>query len=210
MQARAAPAPRIAGWAWGLMCALLAASCVTVWQLPVEIQIAMRWQAANWQQQPWQLWTASLVHLSDPHLIVNLLALLCLAIIGSHTGCGRDEVIAVLIAWPLSNLALLLWPQVQFYAGFSGLNHALAVIICAHSAIKFIAKREFSAIAFWLTLLLLLKILWEMPWDDPLRMDASWGFAVVQASHLTGAFSALLAYAGIQVARIFLTKAVVE
>ncbi len=210
MLVRAASARPVSGLIWALMCTLLAVACVAVWLLPVELQIALRWQAASWPQQPWQLWMASLAHLSGPHLLVNLLALLCLAIIGSHTGCRRDEVMAVLIAWPLSNLALLSWPQVQFYAGFSGLNHALAVMICAQSAMKFIVKHEFSAIAFLLILMLLTKIFFEAPWSEPLRPDTSWGFSVVQAAHLTGMLAALLAAALVYSARIFFTKAVVE
>jgi rhomboid family GlyGly-CTERM serine protease len=207
---QAAPASIFSGLPWALLCTLLAAACMAVWLLPVETQIALRWQLVNWQQQPWQLWTASLTHLSDTHLILNLLALLCLAIIGSHTGSGRDEVMIALIAWPLSTLALLIWPQVQFYAGFSGLNHALAVILCAQSAMKLIVKREFSVIAFLLALMLLAKIFWEAPWSEPLRPDASWGFAVVQAVHLTGMLAALLAAALVYSARILFTKAVVE
>ncbi len=206
MQALSAPASPI----WALMCALLAAACIVVWLLPVEVQIALRWQAGSGLENSWTLWTASLTHLSDTHLIVNLLALLCLAIIGSHTGCDRDEVTAALIAWPLSTLALLAWSQVQFYAGTSGLNHALALMIAAQCAMKLIVTREFSVIAFLLALMLLGKILWEAPWSEPLRNDASWGFSVVQAAHLTGVLAALLAAALVYAARIFFTKAVVE
>jgi rhomboid family GlyGly-CTERM serine protease len=191
------------GLIWGGMCTVLAVACVAVWLLPVELQIGLRWQANSWQQQPWQIWTGSLAHLSDPHLFVNLLALLCLAIIGAHLGCGRDEVLAALIAWPLSNLGLLIWPQVQFYAGFSGLNHALAFVICAQSAMKFIVKREFSMIAFLLFWLLLVKIIFEAPWSEPLQADVSWGFTVVQAGHLTGMLAALTAAALVYSARFF-------
>jgi rhomboid family GlyGly-CTERM serine protease len=196
--------------AWALMCALFAVACIVIWLLPVDTQIALHWRADRWLSQPWTLWTASIVHLSNTHLTLNLLALLCLAIMGSQTGCGRDEVVALLLAWPLSTWALLIWPQLQFYAGFSGLNHALALMIAAHAAMAWIVRQEFSVIACLLGLLLLAKMLWERPWSEPLRADASFSFSVVQAAHLTGMLAALLAVALVYVARMFFTKAVVE
>jgi rhomboid family GlyGly-CTERM serine protease len=196
--------------AWSGLCGLLAALCIGVWLLPVEWQIALRWDAQTWSDAPWTCWSASLTHLSDTHLLVNVLALLCLAIIGAHTGCGRAEALAVLMAWPLSTGLLLMWPQVQFYAGFSGLNHALALVIIAQSAIHLIVKREFSAIAFLLALMLMSKMIWEQGWQVPLRPDLSWGFVVVQAAHVTGVLAAGMAVALVYTARIFCTKEVVE
>jgi rhomboid family GlyGly-CTERM serine protease len=207
MQVRAA-AP--ASLAWALMCALLAVACMAIWLLPVDTQTALHWRADRWLAQPWTLWTASLVHLSNTHLLLNLLALLCLAIIGWQAGCGRDEVVALLLAWPLSTGALLIWPQVQFYAGFSGLNHALALMIVAHAAMAWVARQDLSVIACLLGLLLLAKMLWERPWSEPLRADASFSFSVVQAAHLTGMLAALLAVALVYVARTFFSQAVVE
>ena len=197
-------------WAWLGLCAVWAVACVVVWLLPVEWQIALRWRTDSWVSEPWTVWTASFTHLSDMHLIVNLLTLVCLAIVGAQSGCKRDEVVAVLLAWPLSTLALLLWPQVQFYAGFSGLNHALALILIAQGALNFVVKHEFSGVVFLLAVLLMVKIIWETPWSVPMRHDTSWGFTVVQAAHLSGLLAAAMAAAVIYTARIFLTKAVVE
>jgi rhomboid family GlyGly-CTERM serine protease len=207
MQRRAAAPGSLA---WALMCALFAVACIAIGLLPVDTQTTLHWRADRWLAQPWTLWTASLVHLSGTHLMLNLLALLCLAIIGSQTGCSHDEVTAVLLAWPLSTGALLIWPQVQFYAGFSGLNHALALMITAHAAKTWITQQDFSVIAFLLGLLLLAKMLWERSWSEPLRADASFSFSVVQAAHLTGMLAALLVVALVYVAQIFFTETVVE
>jgi rhomboid family GlyGly-CTERM serine protease len=200
----------LSSFAWSGLCAALALLCIAVWLLPVDFQIAMRWRADTCASQPWTLWTASLTHFSDTHLLVNLLALLCLGVLGQLMGLQRADVLALLLAWPLVHLSLLLWPEIQFYAGFSGLNHALAAIIIARSAIDLIVQHHFSVIAFLLTPMLLAKLIWEAPWAQPLRMDASWGFTVVQAAHLTGAVAGVLAVIAIQLARIFFTKAVVE
>lgn len=200
--------------AWSGLCGALALLCIAVWLLPVDWQIALRWHSDVWAQQPWTLLTASLTHLSDVHLLVNLVALVCLAIIGEHIGAGAQDALALLMAWPLVHLALLLWPEIRFYAGFSGLNHALAGILVARSAINLVVKRRVCVIMLVLTPMLLAKLIWESSWAQPLRADTALGFTVVQAAHLTGFVGGLLAVlwvsAGAQLARIFLTKAVVE
>lgn len=179
--------------AWWLLCSALAAACMIVWFSPVDAQLALRWQASTWQQAPWTLWSAALTHLNAAHLAVNLLALLCLCIIGAQAGAGAREALALLMAWPLVHLALLLWPPVQRYAGFSGLNHAIAGIIIARNAIELIAYRRFQMISFLLALMLLAKLIWEAGWAEPLRFDASWGFTVVQAAHVSGFLAGVLA-----------------
>jgi rhomboid family GlyGly-CTERM serine protease len=197
-------------FAWSGLCAALALLCIAVWLLPVDFQIAMRWRSEIWASKPWTLWTASLTHFSDTHLLVNLLALLCLGVLGQLLGLQRADALALLLAWPLVHLSLLLWPEIQFYAGFSGLNHALAGIIIARSAIGLVVNRQMTVSAFLLAPILLAKLIWEAPWTQPLRMDASWGFTVVQAAHLSGVVAGVSAVIVIQLARIFFTKAVVE
>ncbi len=193
--------------AWWLLCGGLAAACMIAWLLPVDAQLAMRWQANSWQHAPWTLWSAALTHLNAAHLAANLLSLLCLCIIGAHAGASAREALALLIAWPLAHLALLLWPQVQLYAGFSSLNHALAGIIIARSAIDLIVNRRFQTISLLLALLLIAKLFWEMPWAQPLRPDANWGFTVVQAAHLSGFAVGFVACSVLYAARTLRPKA---
>jgi rhomboid family GlyGly-CTERM serine protease len=192
--------------AWGGVCLALGALCISAWLLPVDWQIAMRWRADEWMAKPWTLWSASLTHLSDLHLLANLVGLFCLAVIGQHLGANHHDALALLLAWPLTHLALLLWPQIQLYAGFSGMNYALAGILIARSAIYFIVNRTVSLIGFVFTGLLLAKLIWEAAWAQPLRTDPSWGFTVVQAAHLSGAvcgFAALGLLAALRRGRVF-------
>ena len=196
--------------AWWALCAAIGAACLIAWQLPVDAQLALRWRASTWLQQPWTLWTAALSHVNAAHLGLNLLSLLCLCLIGAQAGAGAREALALAIAWPLSHLALLLWPSVQLYTGLSGLNHALAVIIAARCAMNFVATKRLQVIGCLLALLVIVKLIWESAWSEPLRADASWGFTVVQAAHLSGFVIGLLAAGVLYVARILRTSSVVE
>jgi membrane associated rhomboid family serine protease len=182
---------------------MLGLACLIVWQLPVDAQLALRWQASTWQQAPWTLWSAALTHLSVAHLSMNLLSLLGLCIIGAYAGVGAREALALLIAWPLAHLALLLWPQVQLYAGFSSLNHAVAGIVIAQCAINFIVHRQFQIISFMLGLMVVAKLMWEAAWAQPLRADADWGFTVVEAAHLSGFAAGFLICAALCAVQIF-------
>ncbi len=98
----------------------------------------------------------------------------------------------------------------QLYAGFSSLNHAIVGIIAAKFAIELIVNRRFQAINCLLTLIVIAKLLWEAAWAHPLRVQISWGFAVVQAAHLSGFCCGLLTASGIYAAQILFTNAVVE
>ena len=68
--------------AWLGLCLVLAGASSIVWWSGLSTQWA--WKAAQWQVRPWQLWSASLAHLSMLHLIGNLLALAVLAVLGIH------------------------------------------------------------------------------------------------------------------------------
>jgi membrane associated rhomboid family serine protease len=204
-----------AGRAWLLLCAAWALACIGVSLLPDAAQHALRWQGAPWWHRPWTLWTASLVHLSAAHLWGNLLALAALAGLGHVLHMPRYAVAALLVAWPLATLGLAAWPQVEHYSGFSGLNHAIAQVLIAQAAIKFIAGDRLSLMEKILALVLLsdlvVKLAMETAWNTPMVWSADWGFAVVRIAHLLGAASGLVAtllcYA---LARIFFTMAVVE
>lgn len=82
------------------------------------------WQAAQWQSQPWRLWTAALVHWSGAHLMVNLLACVALLAWGNAAALGRRQTLAWLLAWPVTHLLLATDPSLARYGGLSGLLHA--------------------------------------------------------------------------------------
>jgi rhomboid family GlyGly-CTERM serine protease len=149
--------------------------------------MALVWYAAAWPQHPWMLWTASLVHLSFAHLLVNLGALLVLALLGVVVQARWPAMLSVLLAWPMGTLALAWWPQVGWYAGMSGLLTAMLAVLCVHAALQ-AGTRIVAAV---LAVALLGKLLSEQAWSQPMAFEPLWGFNVVNAAHLTGALAGL-------------------
>ncbi len=144
----------------------------------------LAWDAVHWVTRPWTLWTAAWVHTSAGNFAANLLALVALAVAGAALGAGRAAALTLLAAWPLGTLALLLWPQVTSYAGLGGPIHAAAAVLGVHLArhptLKPLSTLIFAGLS--------LKLIAERAWSQPVAFDPSWGFNVVYAAHLTGAF----------------------
>ncbi|MDB5870781.1 MAG: hypothetical protein JWQ07_223 [Ramlibacter sp.] len=178
--------------AWLAACALLGAGSITVawtsgFAMPTDGPAAhpLAWDAIGWVLRPWTLWTSAWVHTSTGNLGGNLLALAALAVLGAAIGAGRHAAIALLVAWPLGTLALLLWPEVRNYGGLGGPIHAAAMVLATvaarRPALKALSPVLFGGMA--------LKLLAEHAWSQPVVFDPSWGFNVIYAAHLTSALA---------------------
>lgn len=143
----------------------------------------LAWRADDWAAAPWTHWTAPLVHFLLPHALANMLALAALGALGTALSARPRDALALLLAWPLSTLTLLLWPQVGGYYGLSSLAHAAAAILAIHALTSPASLRTGQ----WLGIGLLIKLALERGWDTPVGFDDSWGFNIVFAAHLTGA-----------------------
>ena len=142
-------------------------ACLLVWLL--DSPTVLQWDADQWTRRIWSLWSSALLHRSAWHLCANLLVLGTLALLG----------------WPLGTLALLAWPGIHLYAGLSGLLHAGLAVAWARVAV-FGADRPLS---FLLLTGLVLKLLDEHGWSQPVAFSARWGFDIVNAAHLSGALA---------------------
>lgn len=181
-------------WAWPLLCAALGIASWWAWK--AGAQPALHWQSTTWTQKPWTLWTAPLVHLSGVHLVANLGALVCLAVLGRFQNAGRAAAIALLCTWPITTLGLVAWPQVTAYSGMSGLLCGMLAILWAHATLRSAQK----GLSYVLFALLVLKLLSEEGWAHPIAFDPEWGFNVVYAAHFAGAMAG--AFFGLTCARI--------
>lgn len=173
---------------WLSLCAALAALSLLAWPLPRE---GLDWQPALWASQPWRAITAAFVHWTPTHLGANLAGCAVLALLGWRAGLARREVLAAAIALPLTQLGLLLRPELQHYAGLSGALHALAAI----AALTLLARRSRDHfIGAALAVGLVAKLWLEQPFGPLLRDTPGFDFPVAPLAHLTGAFAGALAW----------------
>jgi rhomboid family GlyGly-CTERM serine protease len=171
-----------------MLCAALAALSLLAWPLPRE---ALDWQPALAADQPWRAVTAAFVHWTPRHLAANLAGCAVLALLGWRAALGPREAGAALIALPLTQLGLLLRPELQRYAGLSGELHALAAI----AALTLLARggRE-RGVGVALALGLTAKLALEAPLGAALRSVPGFDFPVAPLAHLTGAIAGALAW----------------
>lgn len=175
--------------AWLATCTVLAGGAVLVAatqgfapDLADPGEFPLVWSAATWSIHPWTLWTAAWVHQSAGVLAGNLLALAAIAVVGAAVGAGGLAALALALAWPVTTLLLLLWPQVGVYAGLGGPIHAAAAVVGIHLA----RRTPWRPLALVLFGGLGIKLIAERGWAQPVAFDPSWGVNVVYAAHLAG------------------------
>lgn len=173
---------------WLILCAALAALSLLAWPLPRE---ALDWQPGRVASQPWRAVTAAFVHWTPIHLAANLAGCAVVALLGWRAVLGRREALAGLIALPLTQLGLLLRPELRHYAGLSGALHALVAI----AALSLLARggRE-RLIGAGILLGLALKLALEHPLGPVLRATPGFDFPVAPLAHLSGALAGALAW----------------
>jgi rhomboid family GlyGly-CTERM serine protease len=180
-------------WSWLTLCAALAALSLLAWPLPRE---ALDWQTGRVAAQPWRVVTAAFVHWTPIHLAANLAGCAVLALLGHRAALGNREAISALVALPLTQLGLLLKPELQRYAGLSGELHAL-VAIAALALLTRRSRDHFIGAA--ITLGLIAKLVLEHPLGPALRDTPGFDFPVAPFAHLSGAiaglFTGLMAWA---------------
>jgi len=173
---------------WLALCAAFAALSLLAWPLPREV---LDWQPSLAASQPWRAVTAAFVHWTPIHLAANLAGCAVLALLGHRAKLGKREALAGLIALPLTQLALLLRPDLQRYAGLSGELHAL-VAIAALSLLVRRSREHYIGAA--IALGLIAKLALEHPLGPALRATQGFDFAVAPFAHLTGALAGLIAW----------------
>jgi hypothetical protein len=125
---------------------------------------------------------AALVHLNERHLWANLAGCAVLGWLGHRAGMGLPQAAAWLLAWPLTQLALLVGPPLAHFGGLSGWLHAGSAIIIASLLMRQGRERLIGAA---LLAGLLAKLTLEQPFAAP-QFDPDWGFAPVPFAHLAG------------------------
>ena len=180
--------------AWVAVAALLCISALAGAAVPAEV---LDWQPARFAAEPWRAFTAVAVHYSREHLVANLLAVSLTALFGLVAQLPAHMALAWLAAWPLTQIGLLLRPEVAHYGGLSGVVHAgVAVVI---TWLLLTGTRAQRIVTLAVLAGFCGKLISEAPWGPALRHPEGWTIATVPLAHTTGAIAgaacALLAWA---------------
>jgi len=175
------------GALWATSGALLAAGALIAWWLPTAW---LDWQPALAFSQPWRWWTAAFVHWSEQHLAANLGAAAVVTAFGVMGRLPTSAAVTWLAAWPLTHGALLVQPALAHYGGLSGVLHAGVAVAVLFLVVR--GERRQRQIAGMVLAGLIVKLLLEAPWGEPLRHAAGWDIALAPIGHASGALAGLL------------------
>ncbi len=170
-----------------MVAGLLMGGSVLVMAVPA---VWLDWQPALAFSNPWRAFTAAWVHWSEQHLGTNLLAAAVVAAYGWSAQVPRHMAWAWAAAWPLTQLGLLVKPELLRYGGLSGVLHAGVAIVCLFLLVH--AHGRQRLVGAGVALGLVIKLLSEKPWGAVLQRSADWDIAVAPLAHATGALAGLL------------------
>jgi rhomboid family GlyGly-CTERM serine protease len=174
--------------AWSAVAVVLGFAAVLAW--PVE-RTLLDWQPSLVWVQPWRVFSAAWVHYSSLHLAANLAGALLVGALGHVAGVPLRSVAAWLLAWPLTQLGLLLQPELLHYGGLSGVLHAGVAVVVLHLVVA--GTRTQRRIAWLLGAGLAIKVVAETPWQGPaLRQSPGWDIAIAPFAHASGVLAGAL------------------
>lgn len=129
----------------------------------------------------WRWWTGHWVHVGWIHFILNMLAFICLPFI--FPMIRKRFLVFLLFVLPLfiSICFYVFFPDVQAYAGLSGVLHGL-YMACALVCLQFRKERKFSILVI---VLVSGKIVWENIFGS-LQTASLIGSSVLIEAHLMG------------------------
>lgn len=174
--------------AWGGLATLMGLLALTGWSVPRE---AIDWQPALALTQPWRAFSAIGVHYSMLHLLANVAGAAAVGLLGVAARAPLAATGAWAAAWPLTQLGLLVAPELIHYGGLSGVLHAGVAVI---SVILLWPPNAPTRRWVGLALLtgLVVKVLFETPWGAALRHPAGIDIAVAPLAHASGLIAGLL------------------
>jgi hypothetical protein len=109
---------------------------------------------------------------------------------GWTTPVPRVMALAFFVAWPLTQLGLLLKPDLLHYGGMSGVLHAGVAIVSLTLIVRASGGRRVVGAAVMLGLVL--KLASESPWGPALQHTPEFDIAVAPVGHLCGALAGLV------------------
>lgn len=137
----------------------------------------------------WRWWTAHWVHVGWIHYFLNMIAFACLPFIFPHVQ-NRYLIALLLLLAPLVSLSFYyFFPNIEAYAGLSGILHGLYIAV----SIYFLQFRQERKFALLVMTLACIKIAWENVFGS-LETSQLIGSPVLVEAHLLGSiWGAILA-----------------
>lgn len=175
------------GRAWLLVAMALAVGSMVAWIQPPSVQAAMEWRPELAQREPWRAVTAAWLHWSPQHLIANLAGCAVVGLMGVAARLRPREAIAWLLAWPLTQVGLLIEPSLERFGGASGVLHAGVAVAAIGMLSQRASHGRERVIGLVVGLGLIAKVAAERPLSGPpLRHWDGWNIAIAPLAHLTG------------------------
>ncbi len=171
--------------AWLAVAGVGLAGSLLAWWVPAAL---LDWQPGLAAGEPWRAFTAAWVHWSPRHLAANAAGVLVVAALGWVARLPVPAAVAWALAWPLTQLGLLLRPELAHYGGLSGVLHA-GVMVAAVWLMLMGGPRLRRRIGLAIALGVVTKLWLETPWGPVLRTGAEWDIAVAPLAHATGALA---------------------
>ena len=173
--------------AWAALAALLCGMAVLARWLPAA---SIDWQPALAWREPWRAFSAAALHYSTLHLVANLAGALLVGALGVTARLPMHVAVAWFVAWPLTQLGLLVQPALVHFGGLSGVLHAGVAAVSVHLLLAATGRPRWIGAA---TLAVVcLKVVSESPWGPPLRHPADWDIAVAPLAHASGLVAGML------------------
>ena len=194
--------------AWWLVCIALAWPALAFDPVPLTLPPDF-WAAlpralvlrpdAGADQSLLSWWATVWLHGSLPHLWWNLAGTVLLILLGWVIRPGTVGAIAWLLAWPLTQVGMLLEPTLTTYVGLSGVLHAgVAVLGLSCLAPE---RRPANGVVGWVLLAWLGgKLLMENPWAHTLVMSSASAINVAPWAHLSGSVAGALSWFAVRMA----------
>ncbi|MDM1764789.1 MULTISPECIES: rhombosortase [unclassified Acinetobacter] len=161
----------------------LIASCICISACLQIFQAQFIYWRYSFFSEIWRWWTAHWVHVGWIHFLLNIIAFACFPFIFPHTQ-NRFIIVLLLVLAPLCSLTFYyLYPNIEAYAGLSGILHGLYVA-AAFFYLKFRKERNFALLVLFLVMA---KLAWENTFGQ-IGTAQLIGSPVLVEAHLVGAF----------------------
>jgi len=154
---------------------------------------ALEYRVAALTTEPWRVLSGHLVHINWPHALINAVAWVIVARLFAQELAPARQLCVVLVAALVVGLGLaLVWRQIEWYRGFSGVLHALFFAGATAWLLQaYAARATRNPGALWLPAALAaggwIKVWMEQPAAGTTPFAEWLGAATVPQAHLLGA-----------------------